>query len=106
MLLERLGHEVKVAYDGSSALGLAAEFRPHLALIDIGLPGFSGYEVARRLRQALPGIMLIAITGLVQESDRVRAREAGFDYHLRKPASISQIEQLIAKSPERRDGPG
>jgi len=103
-LLRRSGHQVWAAYNGKAGLEIALQQRPSVALVDIAMPDMDGYEVARRLRQSLPGILLIAITGLVQESDRVRAREAGFDYHLAKPASISQIEELITKSPERRDG--
>ncbi|HET7586874.1 MAG TPA: ATP-binding protein [Gammaproteobacteria bacterium] len=96
-LLELTGYETCIAHDGAAALTAAAEFEPAVALIDIGLPVMDGYEVARRLRQ-MPGLeklTLIAVTGYGQESDRQRAREAGFDEHLVKPLDPSAIGQLI-----------
>jgi CheY-like chemotaxis protein len=75
-----------------------------VALVDIAMPDLDGYQVARRLRQSLPDILLIAVTGLAQESDRIRAREAGFNYHLAKPATINQIEELISNHFAAQDG--
>jgi CheY-like chemotaxis protein len=96
-LLQRSGYQVRMAYGGNSGVEMALEHRPAVALVDIAMPDMDGYEVARRLRQSLPDILLIAVTGLAQESDRLRAREAGFNYHLAKPATITQIEELISK---------
>ncbi len=101
MLLRTLGHEVRTAHDGSAALEVAATFRPDVVLLDIGLPGMSGYEVARQLRQ-LPGwedVFLAALTGYGQEEDRRQALEAGFDAHLIKPTSLDALEQLLVQMP-------
>src|SRR5262249_23682279 len=87
ILLQMWGHEVRTAHDGPAALTVAAEFPPDIVLLDIGLPGMNGYEVAQRLRD-IPGLaraLLVAVTGYGQESDRRRTREAGFDRHLIKP---------------------
>ena len=86
-ILSRQGHDVRLAYDGPAAVTAAQEFRPEFVLLDIGLPGMDGYEVARRLRQDenLRGLTLIAVSGYGQESDRRRSQEAGFDRHLVKP---------------------
>ena len=92
------GHDVRTARDGASGLALAAEARPDVALIDIGLPDVDGYEVARRLR-ATPGgrtIGLVAITGYGQAEDQRRAYEAGFDAHLTKPVAPERLKQVMA----------
>jgi CheY-like chemotaxis protein len=92
------GHEVRAAPDGESALALAAESSPDVALIDLGLPDISGYEVARRLRAAGGGRMtLIALTGYGQAADRRRALEAGFDAHLTKPVTPERLQQAIGE---------
>jgi two-component system CheB/CheR fusion protein len=87
LLLKMGRHEVYTSSDGAAALEMASRVRPDVAFLDIGLPGMSGYEVARRLRQLpeLTGIVLVALTGYGQEQDRLSSREAGFDYHLVKP---------------------
>ena len=92
------GHEVRLAYDGPSALDVAINYRPDVLLLDIGLPGLDGYEVAQRIRQqaALKSIMLVALTGYGQESDGQRSQNAGFDHHLVKPADFDKIENLLA----------
>jgi two-component system, sensor histidine kinase len=98
VLLEMLGHEVRVVYDGASALAAAPGFRPEVVILDIGLPDLDGYHVARALR-AQPesaGALLIALTGYGQEADRQRTRAAGFDHHLVKPASLEDVERVIA----------
>jgi len=95
-VLRNSGHQVWTTYSGHSGLQMALEHRPYAALVDIAMPDMDGYEAARRLREQLPGILLIAVTGLVQKSDRVRVHEAGFNYHVAKPASASQIEELLA----------
>ena len=101
VLLELWGHEVRIAYNGPDALALAAEFRPDAALLDIGLPGMTGYEVAQRLRE-LPGwqdVMLVAVTGYGQDEDLRRSREAGFDHHLTKPVEPVMLQSLLATAP-------
>ena len=72
--------------------------RPDVVLLDIGLPGLTGYEVAQGIRQqaTLKNIVLVALTGYGQESDRQRSREAGFDHHLVKPADFCEVEQILA----------
>jgi signal transduction histidine kinase/CheY-like chemotaxis protein len=93
ILLTLQGHEVRTASDGLRGVALILEARPDVALIDVGLPGLDGYEVARQVRQAtdIPMIRLVAVTGYGQPYDRVRAREAGFDLHLTKPVSSREI---------------
>ncbi len=95
-LFRTLGHEVRTCNDGPSALGVVAGYRPHLMLLDIGLPEMDGYEVARRLRQegVDPG-MLVALTGYGQEGDRQRALDAGFAQHLVKPVSFGTLRRLL-----------
>jgi signal transduction histidine kinase len=92
------GHDVREARDGASGLALAAEARPDVALIDIGLPDLDGYEVARRLRAAPGGrrMGLIAITGYGQAEDQRLAYEAGFDAHLTKPVAPERLKQVMA----------
>jgi PAS domain S-box-containing protein len=98
-LLTRLhGQEVRVAHDGPSALDVAREFRPEVALLDIGLPGMDGYELARRLR-GMPEsevMMLMALTGWGQEADLRKSREAGFDRHLVKPVDPETLLEMLA----------
>jgi len=98
MLLDMAGHDVRVAHLGRTALSMAQLFRPDIALLDIGMPDLSGYEVAESLRREpwAARIQIIALTGWGQESDRRRALEAGFDHHLIKPVDPDQLTQLIA----------
>jgi len=97
MLLELSGYEVRVAHNGRAALALAQTFRPHTAVLDIDMPDLSGYEVARELRRSRGGadMRLIALTGRGQDSDRVRADNAGFNHHLTKPGDPSALEALL-----------
>ena len=92
------GHEVREVYRGSEVTRMVREFDPDIALIDIGMPGMSGYEVARELRiefgKTRP--LLIAITGWKQSSDRILARLAGFDHHVAKPFDPTALLELIA----------
>jgi signal transduction histidine kinase len=96
-LLECLGHEVEVAVDGPSGVELVLDKKPQVALVDIGLPGFDGYQVARRLRAEIPPgeLRLVAMTGFGQSSDRDQALAAGFDSHLIKPARTDQIQRAL-----------
>ena len=99
MLLELMGYQVKTAHDGESAIRMIAEFIPQVALIDIGLPGLNGYELARRLL-ALPqvsGITLIAQTGWGRDEDRELSRQAGFQHHLIKPIDHALLEKLLGE---------
>jgi PAS domain S-box-containing protein len=101
MMLRLDGHDVRVARDGPRALELAAADPPDVALLDIGMPGMDGYEVARRFRAdpALRDVLLVAVTGWGQEDDRRRTREAGFDHHLVKPVETGVLESLLAAGP-------
>ena len=92
------GYDTRVAHDGPTALRVAAEFTPDIALLDIGLPVMDGYELASHLREipGLAGLRLVAVTGYGQESDRQRTREAGFHHHLVKPVDIDAIEATLS----------
>ena len=96
LLAKVWGHEVEVAHDGPAALELASGFRPEVILLDIGLPGMSGYEVAERLRgrDGFEGVMIVALTGYGQEEDRRRSQDGGFDQHLVKPVEAETLEAL------------
>ncbi len=97
-ILRLFGHDVRVAYDGAAAVALAEDFRPRVAVLDITMPGTNGYDVARKLRaRHSEGITLVALTGWGQESDRKRALEAGFDYHLTKPVDPGKLNDLLAE---------
>jgi CheY-like chemotaxis protein/two-component sensor histidine kinase len=97
MLLRLKGHDVQIAYDGASGLELALESDPDCVLVDIGLPGMDGYEVAKRLRSRERGArpLLIALTGYGQQEDRARSRQAGFDHHLVKPVAQNVLEDVL-----------
>jgi PAS domain S-box-containing protein len=100
VLLRLWGHNVLLARDGPAALAAAAEHQPDIVLLDIGLPGMDGYQVAQQLRKA-PGMekaLLIAMTGYGQEQDRRLAREAGFDHHLVKPVDLEALQSLLASA--------
>ncbi len=99
-LLQHLGHEVRVAYDGPSGLETARVFRPECVLCDIGLPGMDGYEVARRLRadEDLRSAVLVALTGYALPEDQKRAAEAGFARHVAKPFSLEVLDQVLRSS--------
>jgi signal transduction histidine kinase/DNA-binding response OmpR family regulator len=98
MLLQMLGHQTLIAYDGLNALEVAISFQPEVVLLDIGLPRLDGYQVARRLREQ-PGTascLLIAVSGYGQDEDRVKAQEAGFDHHLTKPLNYEALQALLS----------
>lgn len=101
MLVRVLGAESRTAYDGQQALQVAAEFRPEMIFLDIGLPVLDGYEAARRIREEPWGkkIVLAALTGWNNEEDRQRSIEAGFDHHLVKPLQIDALRQLLNNLP-------
>ena len=97
VLLRVLGAEVELVHSGRAALDAVEQFKPDVVLLDIGMPGMDGYEVARRIRANSDhrGVMLIALTGWGQEEDRQRSAAAGFNHHLVKPADIDQLRQLL-----------
>lgn len=96
VVVEMLGHEVQVAHDGPSALAQAASYHPEVVLLDIGLPGMDGYEVARRMKAVVPDAVLAAMTGWGGEDDLRRCREAGFHHHLLKPVDIDTLSAILA----------
>ena len=102
MLLEVSGHEVRMAHDGLEAVDLAAAFVPDVVLLDLGLPHLNGYEAALRIRAlpAGPGMVIAALTGWGQESDRQRTAECGFDVHLVKPVDPDALIALITSGPK------
>jgi CheY-like chemotaxis protein len=114
LLLRLEGHETHVVHDGQAALQALSKTRYEVVLMDIGLPGMTGYEVARRLRQdtASNGLLLVAITGYAEDDARRKSRDAGFDHHLVKPVDPDSILALLAslewsdetegKQPERK----
>ena len=98
LLLKASGHDVRTAHDGLTAVQVATDFRPELIFLDIGLPGLNGYQVAKRIRQNpdLKHVILVALTGYGQESDRETSRQAGFNHHLVKPARFEQLQKILA----------
>lgn len=97
LLLQSKGHETRIAAAGEEALALADAFQPECVVLDLGLPGMDGFEVARRLR-ARPygdGLVLVALTGWAGKDVRNEAAEAGFDYHLVKPVNWEELERIV-----------
>jgi CheY-like chemotaxis protein len=96
LLLREMGHEIHVAHDGPAALDAAAKARPDIVLLDIAMPGMSGYEVAARLRQRLgAAVLIVALTGFGRDEDRSKALAAGFDQHLLKPVDPAFLKSLL-----------
>ena len=97
MILRFLGSDVRVAHDGPASLEILESFEPDVILLDIGMPGMDGYEVARRIRRDFPGrgATLVALSGWGQEEDKQRSRDSGFDHHLVKPVEIAVLESLL-----------
>jgi DNA-binding response OmpR family regulator len=98
MLLRMAGHDARTAHDGLEALSVASGFRPHVVILDIGLPKLNGYDAARRIREQTwgKGAVLIAMTGWGQEGDRHRSKAAGFDHHMVKPVNPTALMKLLA----------
>lgn len=98
LLLKAQGHDVRTAYSGLDVIRIVTEFHPQVIMLDIGLPGLNGYEVAKQIRAQPDGksVLLIALTGYGQDSDRRTSMEAGFDHHLVKPAKFEQLLQILA----------
>ena len=95
LMLELAGHDVETAGDGPSGLETLLSYRPDVALIDVGLPGIDGYDVARRARPLVPETFLVALTGYGQADDQRKARAAGFDLHITKPVDPDRLERLL-----------
>jgi CheY-like chemotaxis protein len=98
LLLDLLGHETRVAYDGLDGVDLAVEWRPDVVLCDIGLPGLDGYQVAAELtrRSVQSTALLIAVTAYADDESRARSLEAGFHHHISKPADMKVLLPLVA----------
>jgi PAS domain S-box-containing protein len=98
MLLRMTGHEVETASDGEAALHRAEEFRPDLAILDIGLPKMNGYDLAKQIRRRpwAKDVVLIALTGWGQAQHRLRSKESGFNHHLTKPVEFDALQQILA----------
>lgn len=107
MLTLAFGHTVYEAENGASAIQLALDKRPDVALVDLGLPDLDGHEVARRIRAVLDTreILLVALTGYGMAEDFARTRQAGFDIHLVKPVDCSELEKLLAERSRARVHP-
>ncbi len=97
MILQRMGHEADVAFDGRGALEKARFTRPEIVLLDLAMPGMDGYEVARRLREdsGTARAFIVAVTGHGSAQDRARTRAGGFDLHLVKPVAPQALETLL-----------
>jgi CheY-like chemotaxis protein len=100
MLLELSHHEVLVAHSGDQALQMARDAQPQAVILDIGMPGVTGYDVAREIRREPWGekVLLLALTGWGRADDKARAAEAGFDHHLTKPIDVDHMERLLGSA--------
>jgi CheY-like chemotaxis protein len=98
-LLELLGNLVHLANDGVAAVEAAAEFRPEIILMDVGMPRMNGYEATRHIREQPWGrsVIIVALTGWGQDADRRMSKEAGCDGHLVKPVSLPELQKLLAE---------
>ncbi len=95
-LLSMDNHTVHTACDGATAISIIPEFQPEICILDIGLPVMDGYELARLLREKIPGVLLIALSGWGQDEDRRRSKEAGFNHHLVKPVEIEKLQSIFS----------
>jgi CheY-like chemotaxis protein len=96
-LLEHEGYEARVAYDGAEVLRVAPDFIPDVVILDIRMPGLNGYDVARALRARYGAIVLVAVTGWKQKTDKIFAEVAGFDHHFGKPCEPGKLLELVAR---------
>ena len=94
-VIEAWGHEAEAAYDGQSAVMLAAPFRPDVVIMDINMPIMDGYRAARLLRDSHDQVLLIAMTGTPLVETRARARDAGFHHHFSKPVELADLRRLL-----------
>jgi CheY-like chemotaxis protein len=99
-LLRMVGHEVRIAYDGVEAVGVASKYRPDAVVLDIGMPKMNGYDVATKLRAEATGkdMTIIVVSGWEQEADKQRSRESGIDHHLVKPLEPSSLLRVLASN--------
>jgi len=98
-LLRDFGYDAHVINDGESAVPAASALKPHVIIMDIGLPGINGYEAARRIREQNPQVRIVALTGLDKPVDRQRSAQAGIDHHLVKPANPAVLRQILDATP-------
>jgi CheY-like chemotaxis protein len=107
VVLQMMGNEVLIVHDGVGAVEAAAQFRPDLILLDIGMPRMNGYEAARRIRDEPWGkqIVLVAVTGWSKAEEKQRADQAGFDHHFTKPVNIVELETLFGRMQSSRAAP-
>ena len=107
MLLSLLGHDCQFATTGAEALARAVDHEPEIAILDIGLPDMTGFELAIELRKRLPGkrVFLAALTGWGQPEDRIKALAAGFDHHILKPADQTKLQQIMDLADQALDAP-
>jgi CheY-like chemotaxis protein len=98
-LMRLTGHETQLAHDGQEACERAESYRPHVILLDIGLPKMNGYDVCRTIRRQpwADGVLIVALTGWGQDDDRRRSQEAGFDSHLVKPVDHDALVSLLTR---------
>jgi CheY-like chemotaxis protein len=103
LFLQQKGHQVATAADGPKALAAVADFRPDVAVLDVGMPGLNGYDVAARLRERYGdgSLVLVALSGLGQEADKARAAQSGFDRHFTKPVDVNVLAGFLATVPGR-----
>lgn len=101
LLLELEGHDVAIEHTGTAGLEAFFSFAPHVAVLDIGMPGLSGYDVARRIRESAAGgaTLLLALSAWDSVRDKEEAKIAGFDFHLAKPADLDSLRQLMLQAP-------
>jgi CheY-like chemotaxis protein len=99
LLLRQMGHDAQVMHDGHAALEAARSHRPHVMLLDLGMPGIDGYHVVERLRRdaRLAEVCFVALTGSGEDEARERSREAGFDEHLVKPVDLDTLRRLLER---------
>ncbi|MDQ2823717.1 MAG: response regulator, partial [Pseudomonadota bacterium] len=99
MMLSMSGHTIRTAFSGEEALLIAATFQPELVFLDLGMPGMNGFDVVRRFRSTavLKGAFIVALTGWGAEEDRRKSREAGFDFHMTKPAQPWAVDAILAQ---------
>lgn len=99
MLFQMMGHDVRSALNGLEAVDVAANFRPDLIVLDIGMPGLDGYEVCRRIRQQpwAQAVVIAALTGWTRDEDKDRSQEAGFDHYLVKPIDPQALTDLVGR---------
>src|SRR5688572_4639983 len=108
ILLSEDGHEVRMAHDGHQAIETVGLFRPEVMFLDIGLPGMSGHEVARKLRETHPKgtLTIVALTGFGHDEERKRSAESGMDHHVLKPLDLDELQTMLRKYTAGSANPG